>query len=47
MPGYTKIIDVKVSLLLEKGFTEGDNCVYVEKIIEDTKSPFEQCFVSC
>ena len=34
-------------LLLEKGFKKGETCIYVEKIIEDIKPPFEQCFVSC
>jgi len=38
---------MSLPLLLEKGFKEGETCVYVEKIIEDIKSPFEQCFVSC
>ena len=39
---------MSLPLLLEKGFIEGDNCVYVEKIIEDdTKSTLEKCFVSC
>jgi N-acetylglutamate synthase-like GNAT family acetyltransferase len=34
-------------LLLEKGFIEGDNCVYVERLVDDIIPPFEQCFVSC
>jgi len=38
---------MSLPLLLEKGFTEGDNCVYVEKIIEGPKPTFEKCFVSC
>ncbi len=38
---------MSLPLLLEKGFIEGDNCVYVEKIIEGPKPPFEKCFVSC
>jgi len=38
---------MSLPLLLEKGFTEGDNCVYVEKIIEGPEPLFEKCFVSC
>ena len=36
---------MSLSLLLEKGFEEGDTCVYVEKIIEEEEQPFT--FVSC
>ena len=38
---------MSLPLLLEKGFHEGDTCVYVERIIGNVNPPFEQCFVSC
>ena len=38
---------MSLPLLLEKGFIEGDNCVYVEKIIKDKIPLYEKCFVSC
>ena len=37
---------MSLPLLIEKGFEEGDTCVYVEKVIEgDEERPFT--FVSC
>ena len=43
---------MSLPLLLEKGFIEGDNCVYVEKIIEDPEAKYENwldgnCPVTC
>jgi len=32
-------------LLLEKGFSKGDTCVYVERIVKDDEVPYT--FVSC
>ena len=45
--GYTAYAwarPMSLPLLLEKGFDEGDNCIYVERKITP---PGEQCFVSC
>ena len=38
---------MSLPLLLEKGFSEGDNCIYVEKQIKDKPPYGPQCFVSC
>ena len=36
---------MSLPLLIEKGFSKGDTCVYVEKLIEDDEVPYT--FVSC
>ena len=38
---------MSLPLLVEKGFEEGDACIYVEKIVTDDSTAYEQCFVSC
>ena len=38
---------MSLPLLLEKGFIEGDNCVYVEREIRNADPYGPQCFVSC
>ena len=38
---------MSLPLLLEKGFIEGDNCVYVEREIRNEDPYGPQCFVSC
>ncbi len=44
---YAWCLPKSLPLLKQKGFTEGDTCVYVERIIDSNKPPYEQCFVSC
>ena len=44
---YAWALPKSLPLLLEKGFIEGDTCVYVERQVEDLGPPGEQCFVSC
>ncbi len=44
---YAWCMPGSLPLLKEKGFIEGDDCVYVERVISKGKPPFEQCFVSC
>tara|TARA_R100000005_G_C4992275_1_gene199516 strand:+ start:1071 stop:1439 length:369 start_codon:yes stop_codon:yes gene_type:complete len=44
---YAWALPKSLPLLLEKGFIEGDTCVYVERQVEDLRPPGEQCFVSC
>jgi len=44
---YAWALPKSLPLLLEKGFVEGDTCVYVERQVEDLSPPGEQCFVSC
>ena len=38
---------MSLPLLIEKGFNEGDNCVYVEKQIKKKPPYGPNCFVSC
>ena len=38
---------MSLPLLLEKRFQEGDNCVYVERVVKEDISLYEKCFVSC
>ena len=38
---------MSLPLLLEKGFKEGDNCVYVEKEISQYEDETPYTFVSC
>jgi len=44
---YAWCMPGSLPLLKAKGFIEGDACVYVERIINNNKPPYEQCFVSC
>ena len=43
---YAWCLPKSLPLLKEKGFTEGDKCVYVEKVVMK-ENKYEKVFVSC